>query len=82
MGGPLELRNLGRRHLLIYHLGVLRRALDALYEDLRRKTKELLEVERILRRSDRFNHRQNALLSHALRHPGFRYAIKSHQNEP
>ena len=66
-------------YFLIYHLGVIRRALDALYDDLRRKTNEMFEVERILRRSDRFNHRQNAILSHALRHPGFRYTIKSHQ---
>lgn len=34
--------------------------------------------EQQLADSDLFNHRQLALLLHAMKHPGFRYSIRSH----
>ena len=44
-----------------------------------RKLAEIRETELILRSRVALNHRQLALLSHALRHPGIRYTIESHQ---
>lgn len=66
-------------YFLIYHSDVIRRAIDDLHEYLKRKAEEVQEVERLMRRSADFNHRQLALLSHALKHPGGRYTIKSHR---
>lgn len=36
-------------------------------------------MESRLKNASRFNHRQLALLGHALRHPGAEYTVKSHQ---
>lgn len=46
---------------------------------LARKVAQIRAVEERLRNAARWNHRQLALLGHALRHPGARYTIKSHQ---
>lgn len=67
-------------YFIIHQLRVILRAIDALHEYLDRKTEQIRETSGLLRKSESFNHRQAALLSHALRHPGFRYTIKSHQN--
>lgn len=52
---------------------------EALNSDATRKVKELHETKSMLRPSDLLNHRQVALLGHALRHPGHQYTIESHQ---
>ena len=66
-------------YFLIYHLEVVRRAIGQLHDYVGRKTKELQVLEGELRGVAALNHRQRALIGHALRHPGHRYAIKSHQ---
>ena len=66
-------------YFLEYHLGVLRRAIDELQDYLTRKRRELQDVERLLRDSVELNHRQVALLGHAMRHPDARYTIESHR---
>lgn len=66
-------------YFLDYHLGVIRRAIDDLQVYLDRKISEVREVESLLKESADLNHRQLALLSHALRHPGARYTIQSHR---
>ncbi|MGH7562858.1 MAG: Fic family protein [Gemmatimonadota bacterium] len=66
-------------YFILYQLQVLRRAIDELDKFLERKSREIRKVERLLRPSVGFNHRQLALLGHALRHPGARYTIESHQ---
>ena len=63
-----------------YQFKVIQRALDELNTYLSRKTQEIEHVQEILNESERFNYRQHALLSHALRHPGFWYSIQSHRN--
>jgi Fic family protein len=66
-------------YFIHYHLKVIQRAVNELHEYLQRKTSELQKVERNLRGMTRFNHRQQAIISHALRHPNHRYTIHSHQ---
>jgi Fic family protein len=65
-------------HFVIYQLRVMKRAVDEMHVYLRRKADEVREVARLVRRSDRLNHRQLALLSNAVRHPERRYTLKSH----
>jgi Fic family protein len=52
--------------------------LEELDEYLRRKVKEVRDVERMVRSSAEFNHRELALLSDAVRHPDRSYSFKSH----
>jgi Fic family protein len=66
-------------YFIIYHLDVIRRAIQKLHEYLQRKATELRGVERQLRGMESLNHRQRALVSHALRHPEQRYTYESHQ---
>jgi Fic family protein len=66
-------------YFIIYQLTVLERAIADLHVYLDEKASELRSTERLLRRSQELNHRQVALLSHALKHPAFRYTIRSHQ---
>jgi Fic family protein len=66
-------------YFILYQLDVLRRAIDELHDFLARKTREIRAVERMLRPSAGLNYRQLALLGHAVRHPGTRYTIESHQ---
>jgi Fic family protein len=65
-------------YFLIYQLAVIERAVDELHAYLRRKTKEVAEVESVMRREADFNHRQLALLSMALRDQEQQYTFKSH----
>jgi Fic family protein len=66
-------------YFILYHLDVLRRAVDELHAYIRRKTEQLHAVENLLRGTVDLNHRQRALLSHSLRHPNQRYTYESHR---
>ena len=66
-------------YFIVHQIGVILRALDALDEYVRTKTEQVRQVERMLRRSSDLNHRQLALLAHALRHPGAEYTTRSHR---
>jgi len=66
-------------YFLEYQLEIVSRSIKVLQEYLRRKMTEVRQVESLLRESVDLNHRQLALLSHALKHPGFRYSIESHR---
>lgn len=59
-------------------LGVILRSIEDLRRYLQRKMQEQREIETILRTSD-LNHRQIALVSHALRHLDADYTFRSHQ---
>ncbi|WP_369573038.1 Fic family protein [Acidithiobacillus sp. IBUN Pt1247-S3] len=70
-------------YFLLHQLEVIGKAMAALSEHLARKRRELRDAEHLLQHSaalrDRFNHRQLALLTHALKHPGYAYLIAGHQ---
>jgi Fic family protein len=66
-------------YFISYHLSVIRRAISDLQQYLERKITEVRETESLLRSTARFNHRQLALLSHALRRPETRFTIESHR---
>ena len=70
-------------YFVLHQLDIIRRSIAALHEYLARKTQEQRDTERLLARAGllrgRLNHRQVALLTHALRHPGEVYRVAKHQ---
>lgn len=66
-------------YFLVAQTKVIRRAILELHEYTSRKTAEMREAELHLRALDLFNHRQVEVIRHALKHPGHRYTILSHQ---
>jgi len=65
-------------YFLIHQLQVVERAIEELHDYLSRKIGEIKEVEDLIHDSDGYNHRQLALLSDALRHPGRSYSFREH----
>lgn len=66
-------------YFLLYHLDVIHRAIKSLHDYIARKASELRRVQLELAHMDELNHRQRALISHALRRPGTRYTVESHR---
>ena len=66
-------------YFVFYHLDVIDRAIRALHTYLRRKAEDLKALEVKLKNFAVFNHRQRALLGHALRHAGYQYTVQKHQ---
>src|SRR6266545_1849848 len=66
-------------YFVVYQLEVLTRAVKELHAYLERKMTEVRNAEALLRQSPDLNHRQLALLSHAMRNSDARYTITSHR---
>jgi Fic family protein len=66
-------------YFILAQLEIVKRAIEELRRYLELKSGEIKRTERLLRANVSLNHRQLALLSHALRHPGTRYTIESHR---
>lgn len=70
-------------YFILNQLDVVIRAVHDLHRYLQRKTEELQDVQQILRQSRlvnaMFNHRQLALVNHALKHPQHAYTFDSHR---
>ena len=67
-------------YFILYQLKVICRAIEELKSYIQTKTKDIRRIEQVIKSVTSFNHRQLALLGHALRHPGFKYSIRSHRN--
>ncbi|MBI4896747.1 MAG: Fic family protein [Actinobacteria bacterium] len=65
-------------YFIVFQLKVIRRAVDKLHDYLRRKAKEVRDVEPLLKGTPGLNHRQIALLGEAMRSPDTRYTFRSH----
>jgi Fic family protein len=66
-------------YFIIHQTKVIRRSIEALHRYIDAKSKELTETEALLRTGPDFNHRQHALIAHALRNPGARYTVEVHK---
>lgn len=66
-------------YFLFNQLHVLRKAIDELHGYLKRKAREIRQVESRLRGRDDLNHRQIGVLNDSLRHPETRITIDGHQ---
>ena len=67
-------------YFVIHQLGVITRAVENLKGYIQRSVEDQRAFEGALRTSSQYNHRQTALLRHALRHPGADYSIAEHQS--
>lgn len=66
-------------YFTIYQLEVMLEAIEDLDRYLKQKTEQIKVVLDLLKNIGNLNHRQIALLSHAIRHPNKEYSIRSHQ---
>lgn len=66
-------------YFLLHQSEVIRKAIESLHDYITRKTRETRENQELLRDMRHLNHRQQALVGHALRHPSTAYTIEGHQ---
>lgn len=66
-------------YFVVYHIDLIEKAIKSINDYVSRKTKEHRHTEAMIKAQLDLNHRQKAILSHALRHPNARYTIQSHQ---
>jgi Fic family protein len=67
-------------YFVLYQLSVLQRTIRALHEHVDDEVGRIEQTRRLLRESQRFNHRQLAILSHALGDPRAQYTATTHAN--
>jgi Fic family protein len=66
-------------YFILYQLGIIQRAITDLHRYLGRKVAETKRLRQALTAiSGHFNHRQMALLEHAIKNPDARYTVASH----
>lgn len=75
-----EIDNQDLTYFIGYNLKAITLAIEDLKIYLSRKQKEFQKGTKMLHACEQLNARQQALIYHALSHPGFVYSITSHQN--
>lgn len=72
-------------YFIIHQLDVIQQSIKSLHDYIERKVESVQDAKQILRKNkvlqNHLNSRQMILLSHALKHPGFIYDIKTHQTK-
>jgi len=66
-------------YFIIHQASVIRRALKELHDYVIQKSSETRDCLEALQKYPELNHRQQALVAHAIRHPGCSYQIAGHQ---
>lgn len=66
-------------YFILQQLDVITRAIDDMNAWIQRKSRELEQVQRVVHGAEGLNHRQKALLVHAMKHPAQVYTFASHQ---
>lgn len=66
-------------YFIIHHLKTIQRAITELHKHIKRKAQEVRELDRKARSLRSLNHRQKALISHALKNPDVGVTVYSHQ---
>lgn len=66
-------------YFILHQVEVIREAVRALHDYAQRRTAELKAAEKCLRGFEGLNHRQQALVAHALRESHARYIIEGHR---
>jgi Fic family protein len=67
-------------YFLLHQLETISRAIDVLHDYIARKKREQEDLRAILQPGNGLNHRQLALLRHALQHPDASYTVESHRS--
>jgi Fic family protein len=65
-------------YFIMHQAEIIRRALIELHDYIGRKSAEARTCITALEKHPELNHRQQALIAHAVRHPGFAYSIAGH----
>ena len=65
-------------YFIVHQVEIILRSLDALDRYLQSKASQAARIDRMLRSHTDLNHRQLALLAHAIRHPAWEYTTRSH----
>lgn len=65
-------------YFIVHQAEVIRRALAELHDYIARKSNETRACMNLLQTHPDLNHRQQAVLTHAVRHPSFSYTIAGH----
>jgi len=65
-------------YFIIHQAEIIRRALKELHDYVARKSSETRACLDALQKHPELNHRQQSLIAHAVRHPGFVYNIAGH----
>jgi Fic family protein len=66
-------------YFLAYHSKIIHKSISKLYAYIEDKSKSVNRIQAELRGMDALNHRQRALIVHAIRHPAFIYTYESHR---
>jgi Fic family protein len=66
-------------YFIIHQTEVMRKAVKELHDYINRKTREVEESRGFLATLEWLTHRQQMILTHALKHPGARYTVAEHR---